>query len=55
MKAKRLLLAIACAGLLGATALATKVQAQDSIYVPFFTYRTGPVLGRRHSDCQRHA
>ena len=42
MKAKHLLLAIACIGLLSATALATKVQAEDSVYVPLFTYRTGP-------------
>jgi len=42
MKANHLFLAIACAGLFGATALATKVQAEDSVYVPLFTYRTGP-------------
>jgi branched-chain amino acid transport system substrate-binding protein len=42
MKTNHLLLAIACAGLLSATALATKVQAEDSVYVPLFTYRTGP-------------
>jgi branched-chain amino acid transport system substrate-binding protein len=42
MKAKRILLAIACAGVLSTTALATKVQAEDSVYVPLFTYRTGP-------------
>jgi branched-chain amino acid transport system substrate-binding protein len=42
MKARRLLVAIACAGLLGAAALAGKAQAADTIYVPLFTYRTGP-------------
>jgi branched-chain amino acid transport system substrate-binding protein len=41
MTARRLLVAIACAGLLGASALAGKAQAED-IYVPLFTYRTGP-------------
>ena len=29
-------------------------QAQDSIYVPLLTYRTGPFAGSRHSDRQRH-
>ena len=42
MKAKRLLIALACAGLFGASALTTKAQAEDSIYVPIFSYRTGP-------------
>ena len=42
MKAKRLLFALACAGLLGAVAPAPQAQAQDSIYVPIFSYRTGP-------------
>ena len=42
MKLNRLIIALGCAGMLGATALATKVQAQDSIYIPLFTYRTGP-------------
>src|SRR5690606_3741851 len=42
MKARQLLVAIACAGLLGAAALPAPAQAQDSIYVPLLTYRTGP-------------
>ena len=42
MKARQLVVAIACAGLLGAAALAGKAQAQDTIYVPLLTYRTGP-------------
>ena len=42
MKAKRLLFALAFAGLLGAVAPAPQAQAQDSIYVPIFSYRTGP-------------
>jgi len=42
MKAKHMLFALACAGLLGAVAPASEAQAQDSIYVPIFSYRTGP-------------
>ena len=42
MKAKRLLFALASAGLLGVVAPAPQAQAQDSIYVPIFSYRTGP-------------
>jgi branched-chain amino acid transport system substrate-binding protein len=42
MKPRQLLFAIACAGLLGTTALTNAALAQDSIYVPLFTYRTGP-------------
>src|SRR5205085_11274736 len=42
MNAKRLLIALTCAGLLGGAAVVTTAQAQDSIYVPIFSYRTGP-------------
>jgi branched-chain amino acid transport system substrate-binding protein len=42
MKARQLLVAFACAGLLAAPMLAEKAQAQDTIYVPLFSYRTGP-------------
>ncbi len=42
MKARHLLVGIACAGLMAAAVLASKAQAQDSIYVPLFSYRTGP-------------
>ncbi len=42
MKARRLLVGIACAGLLGAAAFTEAAQAADTIYVPLFTYRTGP-------------
>ena len=42
MKARQLLVAIACAGLVASAVLASKAQAQDTIYVPLFTYRTGP-------------
>ena len=36
------------------SALASRRQAQDSIYVPLLTYRTGPFAGSRHPDRQRH-
>lgn len=42
MNTRPLLIVIACAGLLGTTALTSPALAQDSIYVPLFTYRTGP-------------
>ncbi len=41
MKAKQLFVAIACAGLVTSAVLVSKAQAQDTIYVPLFTYRTG--------------
>ena len=45
MRLKYLVLGAAFAGLVGADALATKAAAQDSIYVPLLTYRTGPFAG----------
>jgi branched-chain amino acid transport system substrate-binding protein len=42
MKVKHLVLGIALGAMLGASALATKAQAADSIFVPIFSYRTGP-------------
>ena len=42
---KHLVLGAACAALVGASALATSAQAQDGIYVPLLTYRTGPFAG----------
>ncbi len=42
MKARKLLVAIACAGLVTGAVLVSKAQAEDTIYVPLFTYRTGP-------------
>ena len=42
MKARQLLLGMACAGLVASAVLASKAQAEDTIYVPLFTYRTGP-------------
>ena len=44
-----------CGAASAPSALATEAQAQDSIYVPLLTYRTGPFAGSRHSDRQRHA
>ena len=41
MKLKHLILGLAVTGMLGAIPLAA-AQAQDSIYVPLLTYRTGP-------------
>ncbi len=42
MKARHLLVAMACAGLVTSAALVSKAQAQGKIFVPLFTYRTGP-------------
>ena len=42
MRMKRLMIGLACAGLLGAAAFTSAAQAQDKIFVPLFTYRTGP-------------
>jgi branched-chain amino acid transport system substrate-binding protein len=42
MKARQLLVAMACAGLVTGAVLVSKAQAADTIYVPLFTYRTGP-------------
>jgi branched-chain amino acid transport system substrate-binding protein len=42
MKARQLLAGIACTVLLASGVFAGKAQAQDSIFVPLLTYRTGP-------------
>lgn len=42
MRLKYLVLGAAFAGMVSADALVTKADAQDSIYVPLLTYRTGP-------------
>ena len=42
MKARHLVLGMACGAMLGVTPLATTAVAQDTIYVPLLTYRTGP-------------
>ncbi len=42
---RRLLVGLTCASLLGAAALTGTAQAQDTIYVPLLTYRTGPFAG----------
>ena len=43
MRLKHLALGLALAD--GAAAAITTAQAEDGIYVPFFTYRTGPFAG----------
>ena len=45
MKARHLLVGMTCASLLGAAVLTGTAQAQDTIYVPLLTYRTGPFAG----------
>lgn len=45
MRKKHLVLGAAVAAFIGAPFLAPSVQAQDSIYIPLFTYRTGPFAG----------
>ena len=42
MRTKDLVLGTVVAGLVGASVMATKAMAQDGIFVPNFTYRTGP-------------
>ncbi|HKS60502.1 MAG TPA: ABC transporter substrate-binding protein, partial [Xanthobacteraceae bacterium] len=42
MQLKHLVLGASCAALVGVSALATHAQAQEGIYVPLLTYRTGP-------------
>jgi branched-chain amino acid transport system substrate-binding protein len=45
MRAKNLALGALVAATLGAGALATTAWAEDSIYIPLLTYRTGPFAG----------
>ncbi|MBI4273137.1 MAG: ABC transporter substrate-binding protein, partial [Rhizobiales bacterium] len=45
MKLRHLILGTAFAAMLGAPALTSMAQAQDSIFVPLLTYRTGPFAG----------
>ena len=45
MRLKYVIAGVAFAGVLCADALGTKADAQDSIYVPLLTYRTGPFAG----------
>src|SRR4051812_49645210 len=42
MQLKHLVLGAACTAMIGASALVPAAQAQDSIYIPLLTYRTGP-------------
>jgi len=41
MQFKHLVLGAACAGMVSASALVATAQAQDTIYIPLLTYRTG--------------
>ena len=45
MRLKHLVLGAAIGGLVGAAVLASKAEAQNTIYVPLLTYRTGPFAG----------
>src|SRR5437762_763913 len=42
MRLKSLVLGAAVASLVGSSALVSQAVAQDSIYIPLLTYRTGP-------------
>src|SRR4051812_50198702 len=42
MQLKHLVLGAACTAMIGASALVPAAQAQDRIYIPLLTYRTGP-------------
>src|SRR5881227_1552660 len=45
MRAKQIVLGVAVAATLGVSALATGAEAQEGIFVPLLTYRTGPFAG----------
>ncbi len=45
MRIKHLVLGVALASIVGCPALATRAEAQEGIYVPLFSYRTGPFAG----------
>ena len=45
MRVKHIVLGVAVAGVVGAPALFASAQAQEGIYVPLFSYRTGPFAG----------
>jgi branched-chain amino acid transport system substrate-binding protein len=45
MRAKHLVLGVVAAATLGVCALATTAWAEDAIYIPLLTYRTGPFAG----------
>src|SRR3974390_3836102 len=42
MRLKLIVLGVTVASLAGASVMASKAVAEDSIYVPLFSYRTGP-------------
>jgi branched-chain amino acid transport system substrate-binding protein len=45
MRVEKLVVALALSATVGISAWGSKAQAQDSIYVPLLTYRTGPFAG----------
>ena len=45
MRVRTLIACAALAGTIGSMAFVPAASAQDSIYVPLFTYRTGPFAG----------
>ncbi len=45
MRLKQLALGVAAAAMVAGTVAASKAQAEDSIYIPLLTYRTGPFAG----------
>src|SRR5437762_3916510 len=45
MRAKQIVLGVAVAATLGVSALATGAEAQEGIYIPLLTYRSGPFAG----------
>lgn len=45
MRIRQVVIGAVCAATLGAPALLAQAQAQDGIYVPLLTYRTGPFAG----------
>ena len=47
-------LALGLAVVTAVPAAVTTAQAEDGIYVPLFSYRTGPYSGSGHTDRQRH-
>jgi branched-chain amino acid transport system substrate-binding protein len=45
MRLKALIIGVAIAAVAGLSALVTTASAEDSVYVPLFSYRTGPFAG----------
>ncbi len=45
MRIKHMVLGVTLGSMIGAPALLASAQAQEGIYVPLFSYRTGPFAG----------